>query len=37
VSIYQPRLALKLTLALIFYTLISTPLLVLAVRVLPVA
>ncbi|MGC8932596.1 MAG: hypothetical protein ACP5LQ_04835 [Candidatus Methanodesulfokora sp.] len=37
VSIYQPRLALKLTLALIFYTLISTPLLMLAVRVLPVA
>ncbi|RSN72415.1 hypothetical protein D6D85_13875 [Candidatus Methanodesulfokora washburnensis] len=36
VSIYQPKLALKLTLALIFYTLISTPLLVLAVRILPV-
>jgi len=37
VSIYQPKLALKLTLALIFYTLVSTPLLVLAVKVLPVA
>lgn len=34
-SIYQPRLALKLTLALIFYTLISTPLLILTVKMLP--
>jgi hypothetical protein len=32
---YQPRLAVKLTLALILYTLVSTPLLVLIVKSLP--
>ena len=35
VSMYQPRLAVKLTLALILYTLVSTPLLVLIVKSLP--
>jgi len=37
VSMYRPRLALKLTLALILQVFVSTPLLVLAVRLLPVA
>ena len=37
VSIYQPKLAMKLTLALIFYTFVSTPLLALAVKMFPVA
>jgi len=36
-SMYQPKLALKLTLALMLYAFISTPLLILAVKALPFA
>jgi hypothetical protein len=37
VSMYQSKLAIKLTLALIFYIFISTPLLILVVKALPLA